>query len=368
MDSHKNIPPNILLNIIVRLDVKTLVRLKCVCKAWLNLISSNPKFQDYHYSKWQHNLQILFRSPGHAFPTFTFLFASLPMTLQPGPAFHTITARIDGPIKLLLPSCWGLVCFATKMRIYVYNPTTKRLLVLPPSPKFESVMCGFGFGYIPSKGCYTVVQFMYEKFTERIECLILQVGRGAKESELSWRVLEQACPYFVDEFSLPASCGETIYWKVDRDRNRDRRRDNYEIIMGFNIEQFKFFVIPYPSDGVISYPSNWKYPRHDWTQLMNVDGVLWMMQNFTSHIRIWTGRNQRWQRLGAIDLKGIDFDMTKVVEIMYINKNGEIILASNEGHLHLYDFRKRTCRTLHQTPPFPVLGLAIYSESLFQLN
>ncbi|WCJ38627.1 F-box and associated interaction domains-containing protein [Euphorbia peplus] len=346
-------PSKIWEDILTRLNVKTLTRCKCVSKGWFNLISS-PYFQDLHCFRSQQNLHLLSRSILYYHNDFGFNCQFSSMNMNVGGAIHTtFTALVDGPIKLILPNCWGLVCCATQTRIYVYNPATLRLVALPSSPNFDSAttMCGFGFGYVRFSKCYRVVQFIYGKSTQRIECSIMQLGRRANSSELSWRVLEHVCPYFVEEFSLSAFARETIYWNISRNQTR---RDNDDIL-SFNIKKDELYVIPHPPD--------WIHTPHNWMQLVNLDSRLCLLQISPSHIAIWVRRDHQWHRGGFIDIKAID--RTHVGQIMYI-KNGELIFASFRNYLLLYDIKKRSFKRLHF--PFIVYGLAIYWETLFPLG
>ncbi|WCJ31374.1 hypothetical protein M5689_012874 [Euphorbia peplus] len=310
-------PSKIWEDILTRLNVKTLTRCKCVSKGWFNLISS-PYFQDLHCFRSQQNLHLLSRSILYYHNDFGFNFAGVWFVLPHGPVF-------------------------------MYNPATLRLVALPPTLTLQP-QC-VGFGYVRSSKCYRVVQFIYGKSTQRIECSIMQLGRGAKSSELSWRVLEQACPYFVEEFSLPAFARETIYWNISRNQTR---RDNDDIL-SFNIEKDELSVIPHPPD--------WIHTPHNWMQLVNLDGRLCLLQISPSHIAIWVRRDHQWHRGVVIDIKAID--RTHVGQIMYI-KNGELIFASLRNHLLLYDIKKRSFKRLHF--PFIVYGLAIYWETLFPLG
>ncbi|XP_065870156.1 F-box/LRR-repeat/kelch-repeat protein At1g09650-like [Euphorbia lathyris] len=361
-------PSKILQNILSRLDVKTLLRFKLVSKPWLSLISS-PDFYDSHSSESQKKLHLLLRSTishdndsGYSYQFYSAKFNGTANSVHT----TTFTAMVDGAIKLVLPSCRGLVCFATESRVYVYNPATLRLLTLPFfSPNSGTRVCGFGFGYVGASKSYKVVRFFYRKYSKKIECSVLKFQFGAKDSEVVWEVLEQACPYFVQEFSRPAFVSDTIYWKIDWYQNRMQNRcpspsHNNHNILSFNIEDDNFAVIPNPSD--------WKYRQesepYKWTQLVNLDNMLCMVQISAANAQIWMRRDQEWQKGGVIDFEGLG---PTLIGAAVCIKDGEIIFSSHHN-LVFYNIRTRRFRRVQISSNANAHDLVTYWESLFLLG
>ncbi|AES93879.1 F-box and associated interaction domain protein [Medicago truncatula] len=53
-----NLPQELIVQILLRLPVKYLIRSKWVCKLWFSLIS-NPHFANYHFQLTTHTLRFL---------------------------------------------------------------------------------------------------------------------------------------------------------------------------------------------------------------------------------------------------------------------------------------------------------------------
>ncbi|XP_012091101.2 putative F-box protein At4g09190 [Jatropha curcas] len=285
------LPPIIIQEILSRLDVKTLIRFKSVSKSFTNLISS-PSFQELHNRRSQRNLLFLFRSTSpyydeHADATRRFVYQFVSVDNR-GMVHSKFIARVDDPIKLVLPSCCGLVCFATNTRIYLCNPATRQLAPLPRYPyQQRTPISGFGFGYAGSVKGYKVVQLVHRviqpSIAHKIECSVFTIGFGGRVDN-GWRVLKEGCPYFVEQFSYPVFIKETINWKINRYHHRVLRRSN-DYVVSFNVREEKFFTITHPAD--------WRYIAQNSTQLADLGGMLCMVEISASHIIVWMLRDHQ---------------------------------------------------------------------------
>lgn len=142
-------PVELIIDILLRLPAKSLLRFKIVCKLWYNLINSSD-FVDLHFERSiasQTNFHFVYKTP----------------ILHLGD-FDTF----DNPISLDYPfkncdnggvgvvgSCNGLLCLQSydfEHPLLIYNPTTqtyKTLPLLPISAPFSYTrsVFNFGFGY-----------------------------------------------------------------------------------------------------------------------------------------------------------------------------------------------------------------------------
>ncbi|EEF41607.1 putative F-box protein At1g19160 [Ricinus communis] len=351
------LPGNIIQDILSRLDVKSLMRLRCVCKTWFNLISSSS-FQDLHRSRSHHNLLFLFRSTSSSFHNrfFFYSFCSLDVTGSLGARF---SVKVDDPIKLVLPSCSGLVCFATDTRIYVCNPATRQILALPVSPQRTSI-AGFGFGYVDSIKGYKVVRLIHRPITHTIECSVFTITSDPKNSNSnssSWTLLDEGCPYLVEQFSYPVFAKDCIFWKINRRSHRQLRRSN-DYIVSFNVRDNKFSTLTHPAD--------WRHISSHFTQLADLGGTLCMVEISTCSVVIWVLKDHHncfWHKGGLIDIKGIDRRLVGEVKCL---RNGEIIFSSLANILLFYDVNQKRFRQV--TLPVRALDFGIYWESFFSLG
>ncbi|XP_057958414.1 F-box/kelch-repeat protein At3g23880 [Malania oleifera] len=169
--SLQELPDDIVVEVLVRLPVKSILRFKCVCKAWLSLFSSK-KFINEHLNFWTHQedlhkLKLLLIS----YPFDAFRSCSLHTV------FHepcTTAAELDYQFKdgfatWMVGSCNGLVCNLLKNPLTLehslvfWNPSTRNFRELP-QPKMgrqKRVHHVYGFGYNQSSDDYKVVKISY---------------------------------------------------------------------------------------------------------------------------------------------------------------------------------------------------------------
>ncbi|GMN22458.1 hypothetical protein TIFTF001_045658, partial [Ficus carica] len=151
---------DVVLKILQQLPVKSLLRFKCVCKSWYNLINS-PTFiamhlnrsesdyttkdhKDHFVSLFVHQSSICFFS----YDTFEF---SSNLSIE-YPCCRRFLVSIVG-------SCNGLLCLWDTEYHYLMNPATrdvKRLANEPALP--QNMHRAYGFGFDPKAETYKLVR------------------------------------------------------------------------------------------------------------------------------------------------------------------------------------------------------------------
>lgn len=151
------LPQELIIQILLRLPVKSLLRFKCVSKSWLSLIT------DPHFAKSHFELaaaladRILFiASSAPELRSIDFNdSASVAVTVEfPGPKPYYHFVEIIG-------SCRGFMLLHCVCHLCVWNPTTSVHKIIPLSPVFfnkDITFCTLlsGFGYDPSTDDYSV--------------------------------------------------------------------------------------------------------------------------------------------------------------------------------------------------------------------
>ncbi|KAF4361168.1 hypothetical protein G4B88_027708 [Cannabis sativa] len=162
---NSELPDEIIENIILRLDAKSVLRSKCVCKCWLSLIS-DPFFMNAHHKRQvAHTIQISEYARGE--------LETIECSIHTSQNFNQISySNILFPnekykkMELAFVGChYGLVCLldANHNSIYLWNPATKKYKKLPPSPyaspnkDFYKINGLYGFGYEPLTNDFKVV-------------------------------------------------------------------------------------------------------------------------------------------------------------------------------------------------------------------
>ncbi|XP_058203831.1 F-box/kelch-repeat protein At3g23880-like [Rhododendron vialii] len=146
--------PELIVEILSRLPVKSLLRFRCVSKSWRSLIS-RPEFAKTHLSlasmgtDYTHHHRLILSYP---YPHTDVKSCSL---------YSILNEQCDTAVDLDFPSkvsnhrgtivgcCDGLVCVASDREVFIWNPSTRKSKRLPdveiPSPYHYIAMHGFGY-------------------------------------------------------------------------------------------------------------------------------------------------------------------------------------------------------------------------------
>ncbi|XP_039156295.1 F-box/kelch-repeat protein At3g23880-like [Eucalyptus grandis] len=153
---------DILIEILLRLPAKSLMRFKCVGKRWRSLIS-NPGFAKSHLQRLMARDLIPSQRIFKTSP-----FESIDYELHDGgiggdddlAVVKVHELRIGDPYwePELVGSCHGLVCLLVPGRFFLYNPTTKESRNFPCSDLVQQDALVNGFGYDPRSDDYKIVQ------------------------------------------------------------------------------------------------------------------------------------------------------------------------------------------------------------------
>ena len=151
------LPLHIIENILLRLPVKSLIRSRCVCKAWRTLIS-HPHFVKSHLRLPQTQARTQFCTLNYGEPGDNY-YLVVGASTKDCEAFsddNSGALAFDylfdiGGFKyevVLLDSCHGLLCLVDLAnKIVLWNPSTRQCNQLPPNPNVLDFLGCHGFGY-----------------------------------------------------------------------------------------------------------------------------------------------------------------------------------------------------------------------------
>lgn len=160
-----NLPMDLIIQILLRLPVKSLVRFKCVCKSWLSLIT-DPHFAKSHFQLAAALTHRLLLAP-----------ASVPETRSidlDDASLNDDSASTTIELKFMLPSyyfhlssCRGFLFLDCNPNLFLWNPSTGVHNQIPHPPISSNVDAFlftylYGFGYDPSQDDYLVVLASYD--------------------------------------------------------------------------------------------------------------------------------------------------------------------------------------------------------------
>ncbi|ONI28928.1 hypothetical protein PRUPE_1G169800 [Prunus persica] len=226
------LPSHILGEIFRKIQIKTLLQCRFVCKFWHRLLS-DPQFTEQLFSG---TTCLLLRGCGS-----DHLATLKNDSLGPNDvALKLLKDTIVLPKEVnIVSSCNGLLCFykldswnPPYGRLYISNPITGESLALPTPPDENVISFPCGFGFSPMSGAYKLVRFRgtsqwrYEPYRE---VLVLTVGSGA------WRSIGNFW-YDLDYMLYGVCVSGFLHW-IDWSR---------ALICAFDLEREVFQELPLP--------------------------------------------------------------------------------------------------------------------------
>ncbi|XP_059451605.1 F-box/kelch-repeat protein At3g06240-like [Corylus avellana] len=353
------LPCEVTIDIISRLPVKSLMRFRCVSKAWCSLIST-PHFISTHLNRSLSNSQhppCLFLSHYDNKPNYSGIIHTLLLYLdqeieQKGDFFRYPSDRIEFRgihqrieyVLHLVGSSNGLLCLANRVfnneneLCVLWNPSIQKAISLPePNIGFhDSLNHSVGFGYEPMTDDYKLVRLVYLRGTDHIafnnvpplvEIYTLRTG--------IWRsITAPGPPYMMKMSSSSVFVSGAVHWPAHTLRGQGAFRN---VIMSFNMkdEAFGEMAMPESLQGITSLN----------VAVAVVDGLLALVPcnefgNKASQA-VWVmkeyGVTESWTKLFDIDIGGFRRVIgTKSGEVL-VNKAARLFSfgPSSGGYLEL---------------------------------
>ncbi|KAG7565399.1 F-box-like domain superfamily [Arabidopsis suecica] len=256
------IPEELLIDILIRLPTKSLMRFKCVSKLWLSLITS----------RYFTNRFLKPSSPSCLFAYFVDSENQSNYVLLKSSLFSSSHDRSDISLSVidqhstipimggyLVNAARGLLCYRTGRRVIVCNPNTRQVVELPIMRSKTNVWNWFG--HDPLHDEYKVLSLFWDVNKEqrvvRSELQVLVLGVGS-----SWRTTQSH--HTPHRPFRPYSKGMTIngvlYYIAWTDANRC-------VLMSFDLSSDDFNLIELP------------YENLSCTSLMNYQGNVATIEN-----------------------------------------------------------------------------------------
>ncbi|KAL6629311.1 hypothetical protein ACP70R_029076 [Stipagrostis hirtigluma subsp. patula] len=235
------LPDEIVLDILLRLPVKSLLRFNSVCKAW-HAIISGPGFMEAHLqrsaSEWEQDPCFivtpvtLYRAiPGDSWPLTDCDIrfyqwqqsASNQARFVHGEDFVRLFNRLY-PFAY----CDGLVLVPADTRIFLFNPATRDAITLPASsrnqlPQAPRICRCTGLGLDPRTGKYKVVQGFYQpdpaanRYHMGMEVFTVNGGDGG-----TWKETRLDLPYPIGPYDTAVTVNGFLFWRIDKAHHRQK--------------------------------------------------------------------------------------------------------------------------------------------------
>lgn len=239
-----SIPDDLVLQILIRLPVKSLLRFRSVCKSWKFMVS-DPWFVDAHRSRSATTLLISFPEI-RRFNFFCVKDGEVSELSQP-------------PLCNISQSINGLICIYEQyeacsrkqlFRVILCNPSTREVVTLPPTsfPSPNYIQQYISLGYDPSTGTYKILRGWLEIYGAA-NYEIFTLG-----SSHAWRIIKDG-PY--DPLESKEICvSGTIYWAP--------QARNGNSVTAFDVGEEKFRSVAVPPEAPLWDELN--------TSIIQIDG------------------------------------------------------------------------------------------------
>ncbi|XP_045786407.1 F-box/kelch-repeat protein At3g23880-like [Trifolium pratense] len=356
-----SLPEELIIQILLRLPVKSLICFKCVCKSWLSLIS-DPHFANSHFeiTAATPTRRVLFIVQSRYVETESIdLEASLNSHSSSTSLYFNFMFYESGYDLEIKGSCRGFILLHGYFNIYLWNPSTGLHKKLPLSPYDGSKSNRdhfYGFGYDPSLDDYFLVSLSNDQKlakTKHLEFFSLRAN--------TWKEIEGNFPYINGSDENPKKIGSffngAIHWYAFR---HDLR---YDVIIAFDLMEEKLLEMRLPDD--VDYESKncdlWVFGEYL---------SLWVMDFDTYAIEIWVMKEYKvhssWTKtlVLAIDGSGIHFHYFSLI---CSTKSGDIIGSDNGKRLVKYNDRGELLEYLPYSYSHVGYQTVMYTESLLSL-
>ncbi|KAK4259171.1 hypothetical protein QN277_005528 [Acacia crassicarpa] len=238
------LPPEIIINILKMLPVKSLVRFQCVCKEWKNLFIT-PSFIAEHLHHSDHKNPFLL--------LHDYYCGSVRLLNQNMETIEILSIPFTHDLKII-GSCNGLLCVrathyhGVSRSLCLWNPATRKIREIPQTTDDYCSICAFGFGFSSIVNDYKIVKFYNQEkrkkkeedqdFTEAIRGY-----DGVEVYSLStglWKELEFGSLHPIRFRTTAVSADGTMVWLGKKDLN--------PVLVSFDLVTEVFTITPI--DGV----------------------------------------------------------------------------------------------------------------------
>ncbi|CAJ2643908.1 unnamed protein product [Trifolium pratense] len=353
------LPHELIIQILLRLPVKSLIRFKCVCKSWFSLIS-DPCFTKTHFElTTTHTDRILFITSTPEIRSIDLEASLNDDSAFTSPNLNFLLPRSYSDLEIK-GSCRGFIVFCCSSNIYLWNPSTgvHKQIPLPPFGSNLDANYFFGFGYDHSKDDYLVVSMCDDPnsatFLSHLEFFSLRAN--------TWKEIEcttsSHLPYMnaCDDPRVGCLFNGAIYWMAFR---HDISRN---VIVGFDLMERKLLDLQFPDDF-----------DHDPTNC-----GLWVFGEFLSlwaidyyendTVEIWVMKeykvNSSWAKTLVLSIDDIP---TQYFSPLCSTKSGDIIETDGVTGLVKYNNKGQLLEHRSYCNNASISEVALYSESLLSL-
>ncbi|XP_073308572.1 F-box/kelch-repeat protein At3g06240-like [Primulina huaijiensis] len=372
---NRQLPEDVIIEILIRLPVKSIVKLRCVSRTWRDLIGSPIFIHRYQNRERKQSVLLVKRylmqnngpEPMLSFhhPDFPELLVSpnLSIPVLPDLVFRP---RIYSDVQMYGP-CNGLVCIPFVDIIFLCNPALREFKPLPllniPCPQgYDVFPFEFGFGFDPNTGAYKVIQISliasdnWDDFVRKQDHYSrIDLYNSASNS---WKRIDAKLPEMVYARSFQIFFSGVLHWFAWIDSS-----ENHPCILCFDIRTEAFQLLAFPED----FPKSEDIPS---LMVLNESLAMvrypqWSEESGRTEIEIWVmkqyGEKESWTKQFVIGpyMVVCPFLFLNDEWLLVESENGQWAVCALEGNqfvgLQFYGISFK-------------LSAVVYVESLISLN
>ncbi|XP_059295010.1 F-box/kelch-repeat protein At3g23880-like [Lycium ferocissimum] len=392
------LPGDIVIDILLRLPVKSLSRFTSVSKPFCSLIK-NPNFISKQHAKTTQEKppDLLIMGRHHKTLEVTVrLTKSLtkPRHVIPPPLHFDVPFGVTSEKTRIVGSANGLVCLNlinhNGVAIVIWNPAIKTFKPIPKSPNVSSLgkltVTDLGFGYHPGNDDYMIVRLLNVATSRRkyeVEVYMLSTNSWRKIAS-DGRILQVIRPFWKPMAPGMIVVKGVAYWVGVEVRNEEMC--SVVVSLEMTSEELTFILPPIEHHGIVVdlireattlrlFNLNESLALIYSTNLEKVD--IWLNNGFdiwvlNKELRTWT-RILKVEPIEGFLLEAGFWENSKALvaqerKEMCYDENGEYVYTKGETKLFLYDVTKGDFEIIENhelRAPFQAYS---YSESLVPVN
>ncbi|XP_073051597.1 F-box protein At3g07870-like [Primulina eburnea] len=342
---HSDLPLEIITDVLSRLPILNILRLKCVCKPWLELIES-PEFAKLHLSKSSPGLLV------HQLQSCESSFFNLSgfedeLEVESHELNYIPVANFDIKIfhgrPVIVGSVNGFLCLRSRLPfdyLYICNPITHEYISLQTPERVSRLpfTVSHGFGVSTNGGQYKVVVTYQESERDPTGVCARDIPRADSHvytlgTAGTWRCIASSPPLHYPCYSIGASVNGNLHWLVG-----DLQDSQVISCLDLDDELFSTFSAP-PLPGYSSKClASLVVLRNCLSVCDNTsdkDIVVWIMKDY--------GAQESWTREFVIskipNLAGTCIDAVSPIKVF---ENGDILMTWGDYYLFYYSDRSKT--------------------------
>jgi F-box interacting protein len=365
--SSRELPEDLLTEILSKLPVKCLGRFKCVSKSWYALIT-NPNFIIKHVT-WAnshnpHRRAILTHGDEWGNPRVSILSNTLELSGD-GDLLQLFQHQV-GKVQVF-GACNGIICLAATLRkdgdficgyeqLVLWNPATRESKMLPPIHRpsgLPGYFSDIGFGFDSKTNDYKVVRILHYNSQYEVAVYCLNAD--------SWRVIDSSPSpsYSIHSSRYPSYVNGVDHWWASDTNDTGKGYRPFLLSFDMSNEVFQKVLLPPIEASLIL---DFAVINDSLALILRCDDELYY--SFDIWVLNESGVERTWTKL--LTIGRIPPWLWTLIQL---REDGSVVLSdSNREGLEFYDPRTQEVRDLRIDGTGYCSELVSYTESIVFLN